>query len=468
MDYEKLYIDGQWVYSNSGEFIEVENPANKEIIAKVPRGNEEDVNRAVASAKKGFETWKNISVEERINLVNKIAVKIKENSEEMSDIVTKELGSPRKFVNRTHVEGYLGRIESFIEIAKKYKYEEKLENVTIRKEPVGVVACLTPWNYPFGQIIMKIIPALLAGNTIVLKPSQNTPLIAYYLADIIDEIGFPKGVFNLVTGKGSEIGNILASHKDVDIISFTGSTTGGREVGKLAIDGVKKPILELGGKSAAILLKGGDYEYAINSTLKNVFFNTGQTCSARTRLIVPREDLSYIEELIKKESEKFIVGNPLDEKTQIGPLSSKKQFEKVKYYIELGIEEGANILVGEIPEENSEGYFVKPTVFTNVNNNMRISQEEIFGPVLVIIPYDTEKEAIEIANNSIYGLGGAVYGPDEKVKKIARKIDTGSIFVNRGKADVDAPFGGYKMSGIGREGGVAGFEEYLEIKSIYE
>ncbi|HAE92711.1 aldehyde dehydrogenase family protein [Tissierella praeacuta] len=467
MNFQKIYINGEWVESEGGQFIDVENPSDKSIIAKVPRANKEDVNKAVNSARQAFETWQFSTVEERINLMEKVVQGMNENIEYMSETVVKELGCGYKFSKETHIEAYVREAENYIKIAKRYEFERKLEKSIIRREPVGVIGCLTPWNFPLEQIVKKVIPALLAGNCVVLKPSQTTPLTAYILTDIIDKAGFPKGVFNLVSGRGGEVGNALASHKGVDMISFTGSTDGGREVSRLAAEGIKKVVLELGGKSAAIVLKGGDYKLAVKSTLDTVYLNTGQTCNAFTRLLVPEDDLSEIEEMIIEETKNYKFGNPSDRTVDVGPLASEKQFNKVKKYIEIGLEEGARKLIGEIPENCHEGYYMGPTVFTNVSNDMVIAQEEVFGPVLCVIPYRTEEEAIEIANDSIYGLAGAVFGPVDKANKVARKIRTGSIYVNEGEWDLNAPFGGYKYSGIGREGGIEGFEEFLEIKTIY-
>ncbi len=366
-----------------------------------------------------------------------------------------------------HVNGPIKRYENFLKIAKSFKYEQELDHAMVLKEPVGVVACLTPWNYPLGQVVQKVIPALLTGNTVVLKPSQNTPLSAFLLAESFDKAGLPKGVFNLVTGAGSEVGNVMASHPKVDMVSFTGSTDGGKEVAKLAIDSVKKIALELGGKSANVLLEGADYKKAVRRGLSSTFYNTGQTCAALTRMIVPKQALDEIEQIVIDEAKNFKVGSPDAQDTDIGPLSSKKQFDKVKRYLEIGLEEGAKLMLGEVPKSPSKGYYVNPAVFTNVKNSMRIAQEEIFGPVMVIIPYDTVDEAVQIANDSIYGLSGAVFGPQEKAEEVAKRIKTGSIYVNSGRHDALAPFGGYKQSGIGREGGYYGIEEFLETKSYF-
>jgi len=467
MDFEKLYINGEWVEGSSGKFIDIENPADKSIIARVPRGNAEDVEKAVKAAREAFKTWQFSHIKYRIELMKKVVEGLKQNIEYMTETVVKELGCGYNFAKETHIKSFVGEAENYVRIAEKYNFETRLKKSIIRREPVGVVGGLTPWNFPLEQIVKKVIPALLAGNCVVLKPSQITPLTAYILTDMIDKAGFPKGTFNLISGKGAEVGNVLAAHKDVDMISFTGSTAGGREVARLALRNIKKIALELGGKSAAIILKGGDYNFGVKSTLDTVYFNTGQTCNAFTRLLVPKEDMEEIEKIIIEQTQNYKFGDPRDKNVDVGPLASNKQFDKVKRYIEIGIKEGAKMLLGEIPQNCKEGYYVKPVVFTNVSNDMVIAQEEIFGPVLCVIPYDNVYEAVDIANDSIYGLSGAVFGPEKQANEVARKIRTGSIFVNEGGWDVNAPFGGYKQSGIGREGGVEGFEEFLEIKTIY-
>ncbi len=468
MNFEKLYINGEWVDGVSGEFIEIENPATLKVFAKVPRGNEDDVNKAVEAAKEAFKTWQFTGIEERISFMEKVCDYLKSNVDLLTDTIINELGCGYNFTHDVHVLDFVGEACNYVENAKKYEFETKLSKSIIRREPVGVVGGLTPWNFPLEQIVKKVVPALLAGNCVVLKPSQMTPLTAYILTDAIDKAGFPKGVFNLVTGKGAEVGNALALHKDVDMISFTGSTDGGREVAKLALSNIKKLALELGGKSAAVLLKGADYEHGIKCVLDTVFLNSGQTCNAFTRLLAPKDELLKVEKLVLEMSKNYKVGDPSDHSNDIGPMASKKQFDRVKKYVEIGVNEGAKMILGDVPKDCSNGYYIDPVVFSNVNNSMTIAQEEIFGPVLVIIPYETEDEAVEIANDSIYGLAGAVYGPsDEAALSFAKKVRTGSIFVNKGTWDVNAPFGGYKQSGLGREGGIEGFEEFLEIKTIY-
>lgn len=468
MIYEKLYLNGEWVKPHLDAFIEVENPATRQVIGKVPRGDAYDVDQAVQAAEEAFETWSDLPLKSRMGYLVKVLEYLKTHKERLIKTEVQELGAPKKWAERAHVNGPITRFENYLTLIETFEFVEALTYSKVIKEPIGVVACITPWNYPLGQVMQKIVPALLCGNTVVLKPSQVTPLSAFILAEGFAEAEVPKGVFNLVSGKGGEVGNAMAEHPKVQMVSFTGSTTGGREVGKLAVAGIKKIALELGGKSANIVLKGADLELAVRVGLSSCFDNTGQTCAALTRMLVPKSDLKEIEALVIEGAKRFVVGDPEDEHTNVGPLASRKQFDKVKRYIEHGIEEGATLLLGEVPKDCEHGYYVNPCVFTNVSNTMTIAQEEIFGPVMCLIPYEDIEEAIAIANDSIYGLSGAVFGPDEEAKKVARKIKTGSIYVNDALRDIHAPFGGYKQSGIGREGGPYGIEEFLETKAIFE
>lgn len=468
MDFTKLYINGEWVEPNTREFIEVEDPANEEVIAKIPRGNKEDVNLAVESAEAAFETWQYTDIHTRIDLMERLVGELYKREDEIADTIVRELGRGRDFALNTHTRPYIKSIESFIQIAKEYNFEEEREGYILRKEPIGVVAALTPWNYPLGQITSKIVPGLLAGNTIVLKPSQNTPLAAYLLTDAIDKAGFPKGVFNLVTGAGGEVGNILIEHKDVNMVTFTGSTQSGAEVAQKSLKSIKRIVLELGGKSPSIILKGADKELAIRRTLNAVYNNTGQTCSAYTRLLVPEDEKEEIEKLVVEMTKTYPFGAPRESPKNIGPVVSKRQFQKVREYIQIGIEEGARLIYGEVPEKKGKGYYINPVVFSDVDNSMTIAQEEIFGPVLSIIPYKDKEEAIKIANDTVYGLAAAVFGPDKEARELANKIKAGNVSVNGGRGTYDSPFGGFKQSGLGREGGVFGLEEFLEIKAIFK
>lgn len=467
MNYENIFINGQWITPNSTELIDVENPANKEIIGCVPACNEEDVNTAVKAAKEALYDLQFTDADKRIDLVEELLKELKNRTDDMVDIIVKELGAPKNFAKNTQVLPYLKGIESFIETMKEYSLEDEHKRYKVVKEAVGVVGAITPWNYPLGQITKKVIPALLTGCTVVLKPSQKTPLVSYILAESVEKVGFPKGVFNLVPGRGAEVGSPLASHPDVNLLTFTGSTSGGKEVSKLASQDIKRVTLELGGKSPAVVLKGADLDLVLSRVLDRMYLNTGQTCSALSRLIVPIEEKEKIEKMIIEKTKEYRVGDPTDSNNDIGPLSSKKQFDKVKYFIEKGIEEGARVLIGDIPEE-SEGYYVNPLVFTDVDNDMEIAREEIFGPVLCVIYYDTVEQAIEIANDTDYGLSSGVFGPKEDAMYVARRLKAGNVMVNKGSSPSDAPFGGYKHSGFGREGGKYGIEEFLEIKAIFD
>ena len=466
MNYEKIFINGEWVDPSSSERIQVENPANKEIIGSVPACKEADVDKAVEAAKTALKTWQFTGLEERIRLTENLVTELRNRLDDLVDIVVKELGAPKRFAKHTHIIPYIDDIEYFIKTIKEYPLEEKHEDYIIIKEAVGVVVAITPWNYPFGQIMRKLAPALLAGCTIVLKPSQITPLVSYILAEAIEKAGFPKGVFNLVPGKGSDVGNPLTLHPDVNLLTFTGSTDAGKQISKLASNDIKRLTLELGGKSPAIVLRGADLDLVVSKVLNDIYLNTGQSCSALSRLIVPIEEKENIEELIIDMTKKYKFGDPEDLDTRVGPLCSKKQFDTVKSYIEKGLEEGAKMLLGEVPQE-SEGYFVNPVVFTDVNNNMIIAREEIFGPVLCIIYYETVEEAIEIANDTIFGLSSAVFGPENEAFDIAKKLKAGNVSINQGSPTFNAPFGGYKQSGVGREGGKYGLEEFLEIKALF-
>ena len=466
MHYDKIFINGEWVAPLSSEKIQVENPANKTIVGSVPASNEQDVERAVAAAKEALKTWQFTPLKERIDLMEKLIHELRSKVDYITDIIVKELGAPRAYAKNTHVLPYLDDMENFIKVMAEYPLQELEDDFTIIKEPVGVVAALTPWNFPFGQITKKLAPALLTGCTMILKPSQNTPLVSYFLAEAIEKVGFPKGVFNLVPGKGADVGDPLAKHPDVNLVTFTGSTSGGKEISSLASDDIKRITLELGGKSPAIVLKGADLDLAVSKVLDKIYLNTGQSCSAFSRLIVPIEEKHRIEEIIIEKTPAYKFGNPEEPETLVGPVASKKQFDKVKYFIERGLAEGARMLLGEMPKE-SDGYFINPVVFTDVTNDMEIAREEIFGPVLSIISYTTVEEAIEIANDTKYGLSSAVFGPVDYVLDVAYRLKAGNVIINHGSPSFKAPFGGFKHSGKGREGGKYGIEEFLEIKTLF-
>lgn len=468
MAHKELYINGKWVDSSSQELLDVVNPSTEEVITQVPLANEQDIDSAISAARDAFPEWNALDISERAKYVKKLRDGIEKRIPEFEDTIVEELGASRSFVKNAHIPLTIDEMDATLEEVKDFPFEEKVENATVIREGFGVVAAITPWNYPLNQIQRKLTPALLAGNTVVIKPASNTPLTAQLLTDVIDEIGLPNGVFNLITGSGSKAGNYLAGHEDVDLVSFTGSTNVGKGLYEQASVGVKKLILELGGKSPTVLLPGGDIGYAVSKSLGTVLNNQGQSCSALTRLIVPKEDIDAVkEELLKQYEEKATkIGDPSDEETIVGPMVSDDQRQIVLDYIEAGKEEGATILVGDEPYEG-KGYYVTPTIFTDVTNDMKIAREEIFGPVLTVLTYDTVEEAIEIANDSEFGLSGAVVGPKDEAEKVARQLRTGNISVNKASRNAKAPFGGYKQSGLGRENGAYGIEDYCELKAVF-
>ncbi len=467
MKTKQLYINSEWIDSTGDEIADVLNPATEEVIAKVPVGTTDDVDKAVAAAKAAFPAWNATPIEDRIDLMEKFYTAIEARKDEIADTIVAELGASKKFAGTGQVGLPLSEIRATIDAVKDYDFEYTLKNTQIIEEGYGVVACITPWNYPLLQIERKVVPALLAGNTAILKPASNTPLTAVIYAEIMDEVGFPKGVFNLVTGSGSTTGDYLAGHEDVDVISFTGSTAVGSTMYEKAADGIKQVVLELGGKSPLIYLKGGDLKAAVKQAMNTVLNNQGQTCTALTRLLVPKDDLEETKQHILDFYETEVtVGDPTSEDTKVGPLVSADQRDTVLEYIEAGKEEGAEILVGG-NKIDGPGYYVEPTVFVNATNDMKISQEEIFGPVLTVLTYDTVEDAVEIGNDIVYGLSGAVVGPEDEAVKVARQLRTGNVLVNGAGRVPEAPFGGYKQSGRGRENGIYGVKDYLEIKAIF-
>jgi len=468
-DREEIYINGKWVKAEGTEKIKVVNPSTEEIIGYIPAGNKEDIDHAIKSAKEAFITWSKSGIEERMEILNSLSSLFKERGEELAQIITSEVGTPIGY-SRTAMVGTPRVVaRSYAKILETYDWEEEVRNSLIIKEPVGVCAFITPWNFPLHQIIGKVAPAIAAGCTMILKPSKEAPLSAFILAEIFDEIGLPAGVFNLVTGHGSEIGEYLAKHSDVDMVSFTGSTGAGVAVSHAAADSVKRVTLELGGKSANVALEDVDPILFAKKAIQACHQNSGQTCSALTRLIIPKGMEEEICRVIVERNDNYKVGNPLDEETRCGPMVSAKQQISVTNYIQKGIDEGATLISGGVgmPEGLTRGFYVKPTVFKDVSPEMTIWREEIFGPVLVIKTYENEEEALELANDSVYGLSGGVWSQDEeRALKFARNMRTGQISINGGFFNVNAPFGGYKTSGNGRELGVHGLEEFLELKSI--
>ena len=468
MNFEKIYINGQWVPGSTGQFIDVENPATRKIFAKVPAGNAKDVDAAAKAAHRALPVWSATPLEERISLMKRFLEIFRSQEDELINITVKELGSPYTFTKTAQVEYQYTRTQSYIDLASKVPLVEHMAASTVYREPVGVIGCITPWNYPLGQVIQKVIPALLMGNTVILKPSQHTPLSSYWLADAFEKANFPKGVFNLVTGRGGEVGDAMATHPLINMISFTGSTSGGINVGKNALTGLKHISLELGGKSPYIILKGSNHEEAIHLCFNSIFLNSGQTCTAFSRLLIPKSEQSVIEKKLIEIAKEYTTGNPEDPSTKLGPLASLRQYKKVKSYIKSGIQEGARLLYGTIPENSNNGYYISPTIFTCVTSEMSIAKDEIFGPVLCVFPYETEEEAIRIANDTRYGLNAGVYGEKEKAIAVAKKIKAGNIYINASPRDTSAPFGGYKQSGLGREGGIYGMIEFTQQKALFD
>jgi acyl-CoA reductase-like NAD-dependent aldehyde dehydrogenase len=466
---EEIYIGGEWVRSAGRGALEVVNPTTERVVGSVPDGTVEDVEKAVAAARAAFEGWARTPVQERADWMQGIAAALGARMDEIAELVAQEVGMPIKLSTIIQAGLPATTFASIPALLAEVPWEEQIGNSLVVREPVGVVGAITPWNYPLHQIAAKVAPAMGAGCTVILKPSQVAPLNAALLADVIDEVGLPAGVFNLVTGRGSIIGEALALNPEVDAISFTGSTAAGRRVSEAAAGTIKRVALELGGKSPNILLEDADLEQAIKDGVSKCFLNSGQTCSALTRMLVPRARLADAEQIATAVAEQFKPGDPFESETTLGPLVSEDQREQVREYIRKGTDEGAKLLTGgaEPPEGLEQGYFVAPTVFSEVTPQMTIAQEEIFGPVLALMPYEGEDDAVEIANNSIYGLAGGVWSGDpEHAKQIALRIRTGQVEINGGAFNPLAPFGGYKQSGYGRELGRFGLEEFLQVKSL--
>jgi aldehyde dehydrogenase (NAD+) len=467
---DKLFIGGAWVAPSGKQSIEVHNAGNGEVMGKVPLADEKDVERAVAAARAALEEWSSTRADTRAAFLEKISTGLKARADEIARLISQEVGMPLKLSARIQAGLPIANFANYANLLRAFKFEERVGNSLVVREPVGVVGAITPWNYPLHQITLKVAPALAAGCAVVLKPSEVAPFNAFVLAEVIEAARLPKGVFNLVTGTGAQAGEALVKHPGVDMISFTGSTRAGKRISELAAQQVKRVALELGGKSASVILEDADLAGAVKSTVNGCYLNSGQTCTALTRMLVPHSKYQEAAKLAADLAKTFTVGDPLAESTKLGPLSSKAQLERVRGYIKKGMDEGAELLAGgaEPPESApAGGYYVKPTVFGSVNNRMTIAQEEIFGPVLAIIPYKDEEEAIRIANDSPYGLAGAVWSKDEeRAQRVARRIRAGQVDVNGGAFNMNAPFGGFKQSGHGREAGVYGLEEFLEYKSL--
>jgi aldehyde dehydrogenase (NAD+) len=472
LTYDKIYIDGNWVPSEGRGVLEVTNSATEEIIATIPDGTAGDVDKAVAAARAAFDGWSNLPKEERAEYLMKIHAGLEARTQEIAEAIAREVGMPVGLSTFIQVGLPKGNFAIAAGLLSSYEFEERIGNSLVVREPFGVVGCISPWNYPLHQIALKVAPALAAGNTVVVKPSEVAPINAFILAEIVHEAGLPAGVFNLVTGVGPVVGEAIAAHPDVDMVSFTGSTRAGKRVAEVAARNVKKVSLELGGKSPNVILDDLDDEgftKAVSAGVGKCFANSGQTCTALTRMLVPRARMAQAEQIVAATAAKFTVGDPFDPATRLGPLVSEVQRERVRGFIRTGIDEGATLVTGgaDIPDGLSTGYFVQPTVFSNVTPDMTIAREEIFGPVLSIMPYDSEEEAIRIANDTVYGLAAGVWGATpEGAQRVARRLKAGQVEVNGGAFNPASPFGGYKQSGLGREAGKFGLEEFCEVKAM--
>jgi len=467
--FQQFYIDGAWVSPHSTETLDVINPATEQACAKITLGNESDVNNAVNAAHQAFATYGQSSITTRIELLESIASEYKKRYNDMAEAISEEMGAPTTLSVNAQARLGSAHIKTAIKILEDYPFESKAGNSSIYKEPIGVCGLITPWNWPMNQIACKVAPALATGCTMVLKPSEIAPLSGYIFTEILDAAGVPSGVFNLVNGDGAGVGTWLSKHPLVDMMSFTGSTRAGVLVAQNAAPTVKRVTQELGGKSPNILLDDEGFDKAVKRGAFSVFTNTGQSCNAPTRMLVPEHLMQRAAEIASAAASKVVVGAPNEESTTMGPLVSEAQFNKVQGLIEKGIEEGAELVCGGPgkPEGIEQGYYAKPTVFAQVNNQMTIAREEIFGPVLSIIPYSSVEQAIEIANDTPYGLAAYIQGTDmELVSAIAKRLRAGNVAINGQSGDLMTPFGGYKQSGNGREWGVYGFEDFLEIKAV--
>ena len=471
LDKRKFYINGQWVEPIKPNDFKVINPCNEDPCAVISLGSKEDINAAVTSAKSAFETWKETTKEERLNYLEKLLLIYKKRFREMAEAISLEMGAPMDWATEAQTASGQSHLEDFILRLKDFKFDEHFSeksNNHIYYEPIGVCGLITPWNWPINQITLKVVPALATGCTMILKPSEIAPISGMLFAEMIDEVGFPKGVFNLVNGDGFGVGTHISGHHDIDMVSFTGSTRAGRLISKNAAETIKRVCLELGGKGGNIVF-ADSYPNAVRDGIRNVMSNSGQSCDAPTRMLVEKSIYQRAIKEASDEANRIKVDIASKKGDHIGPVVSKTQYDKIINLIKSGIKEGATLAAGgpDLPNNLNKGYFIKPTIFTNVTNDMEIAKKEIFGPVLSIIPFETEDEAIMITNSTEYGLGNYLQTEDkEKAHRVAKKLKSGCVYINGNAADPGTPFGGFRQSGNGREGGVWGLEEYLEIKTV--
>lgn len=470
MEINKFYINGKWVTPNGSEKIDIYNPATEEKVGQVISGTEDDVNAAVTAANNAFAVAANLSLTERKTILQEILDGMMERRSDLAQAISEEMGAPLKMASSAQFGAGTIHFKNTLAVIDDFKFQEIHDNITINKLPIGPVGMITPWNWPLNQMCTKVASAIAAGTSFVIKPSEITPSAAHILAEIVDDTSLPKGILNLIHGYGHMVGRAMSCHKDLEMISFTGSTRAGIDIQKNAADNIKRVSLELGGKSPNLIMEDVDLEKAIKMGMTQCFFNTGQSCSAPTRMLVPENLHDQALAIAKTAAESMVTGSPHSEDTFLGPISNKNQYEKVQELIAAGIEEGAELACGGCgrPDGLDKGFFVKPTVFGNVRNNMRIAQEEIFGPVICLIPYKSLDEAIEIANDTVYGLSSMISCADiAKGQEVAKKIRAGQVILNRiSRGDYPAPFGGFKMSGNGREHGTFGIEEYLEVQAV--
>ncbi len=466
----QFYIDGSWVAPTGGATLDVVNPATEEVYARIAMGARSDVDKAVAAARRAFASYSRTSRKERVELLTSVIETYKKRYDEMAAAISDEMGAPLGFARDAQAASGLGHLSQVLEVLKTFEFDEVINRTLVTREPIGVCAFITPWNWPMNQITCKVGPALATGCTMVLKPSEVAPMSGLLFTEIMHEAGVPAGVYNMVNGDGPSVGAALSSHPDVDMVSFTGSTRAGIAVARAAADTVKRVAQELGGKSPNIILPGADLAKAVTHGARQCFSNSGQSCNAPTRLLVPRDQQDAAIEIARKVAEQTVVGDPRAASTTIGPVVSKVQFDKIQALIEAGIAEGARLVAGGLgrPESLNRGYYVRPTIFADVRNDMTIAREEIFGPVLSILPYETEEQAIAIANDTVYGLSSYVTAGDlDQARRVARQMRAGMVHLNGAGGDLAGAFGGYKQSGNGREWGKFGFEDFLETKSMF-